>query len=62
MLKKLSLQLAFLGLAAFTAQAQTTPGAQAFGKIDKADLDMKACDFEKDANAMVYYQTRTCSD
>ncbi|UEG53017.1 DUF3857 domain-containing protein [Mucilaginibacter daejeonensis] len=27
----------------------------AFGKIDKADLEMKTCDFEKDANAMVLF-------
>jgi hypothetical protein len=24
-----------------------------YGKIDQADLEMKACDFEKDANAEV---------
>jgi hypothetical protein len=28
---------------------------QPFGKIDKADLEMKSCDFEKDANAMVLF-------
>lgn len=44
---------------AVTANAQTTPSTtpttQAFGKIDKADLEMKACDFEKDANAEVLF-------
>lgn len=44
-------------LAAFflTANAQTTPTVQPYGKIDQADLEMKACDFEKDANAMVLF-------
>ncbi|UOE49021.1 DUF3857 domain-containing protein [Mucilaginibacter sp. SMC90] len=37
------------------AQAPAIPTAQAFGKIDKADLEMKACDFEKDANAEVLF-------
>jgi len=35
---------------------QTTPVYEAFGKIDKEDLEMKACDFEKDANAEVLIQ------
>ena len=39
---------------AISADAQTTTtGAQTFGKIDNADLEMKACSFEKDANAMI---------
>lgn len=33
------------------AQQQTIPTDEPFGKIDQADLEMKACDFEKDANA-----------
>ena len=37
------------------AQAPAIPTAQAFGKVDKADLEMKACDFEKDANAEVLF-------
>jgi hypothetical protein len=35
-----------------------TPAAQPtmpYGKIDQADLELKACDFEKDANAMVLF-------
>ncbi len=36
-----------------TVSAQTVPQAQAYGKIDQADLEMKECDFEKDANAEV---------
>ncbi|MGN6396398.1 MAG: DUF3857 domain-containing protein [Mucilaginibacter sp.] len=31
------------------------PATQPFGTIDNADLDMKACDFEKDANAEVLF-------
>lgn len=36
-----------------TLRAQTVPQAQAYGKVDQADLEMKECDFEKDANAEV---------
>ncbi|MDB5024116.1 MAG: hypothetical protein JWP78_1871 [Mucilaginibacter sp.] len=39
--------LLFLGTLSVTANAQTVPSTQPFGKIDKADLEMKACDFEK---------------
>ncbi|MBD1364677.1 DUF3857 domain-containing protein [Mucilaginibacter sp. ZT4R22] len=39
----------------FTVKAQTTPATQPFGKIDKADLELKSCDFEKDANAMILF-------
>src|SRR5476651_153911 len=31
------------------------PTTQAYGKIDMADMELKACDFEKDANAMVLF-------
>lgn len=37
------------------ATAQTQPTAQPFGKIDVADLELKNCDFEKGANAMVLF-------
>ena len=50
--------LLFVGLLALAAKAQTpapVPTAQAFGKIDKADLELKACDFEKDANAEILF-------
>jgi len=46
--------LCLIGSFALTVKAQTiTPTAQDYGKVDKADLEMKACDFEKDANAEV---------
>ena len=41
--------------AAANAQTTTGPTTQPFGKIDQADLEMKACDFEKDANAEVLF-------
>jgi hypothetical protein len=47
-----------LGSIAMSAKAQTQPtipAAQPFGKIDKADLEMTSCDFEKDANAEVLF-------
>lgn len=48
-----------LAFVCFTAKAQTPattqPTTQPFGKIDIADLEMKACDFEKDANAEVLF-------
>ncbi|RYE29229.1 MAG: DUF3857 domain-containing protein [Sphingobacteriaceae bacterium] len=37
--------------------AQPNVLVQAFGKINQADLDMKQCDFEKDANAMVLFDS-----
>ncbi|GAB3932921.1 DUF3857 domain-containing protein [Mucilaginibacter myungsuensis] len=40
------------------AQQQTAyqgPGVQPYGKVDVTDLQMKECDFEKDANAMVLF-------
>src|ERR1700759_4313626 len=47
------------GTLCLSAKAQKTaytgPSAQAFGVIDNADLEMKACDFEKDANAEVLF-------
>jgi hypothetical protein len=49
--------LLLLGAISATANAQTpqTPTTQPYGKIDQADLEMKACDFEKDANAEVLF-------
>jgi len=40
---------------ACVAHAQTTPTIQAYGKVDQADLNLKQCDFEKDANAEVLF-------
>lgn len=46
-----------LWLGAVAAQAQApAPKTMPFGKIDKADLTMTSCDFEKDANAMVLFE------
>ncbi|WP_158990776.1 DUF3857 domain-containing protein [Mucilaginibacter sp. L196] len=46
-----TLALCALTLAVKAQQATTLN--QEYGKIDQADLEMKACDFEKDANAEV---------
>jgi hypothetical protein len=51
-----------LGSIAMSVKAQTqatTPSTQPFGKIDKADLEMTSCDFEKDANAEVLFDKGT---
>jgi len=50
--------LFLLGAFALCANAQTqplVPSEQPYGKITNEDLTMKACDFEKDANAMVLF-------
>ncbi len=49
---------ALIGIVAYTAGAQpkpATPETQPYGKIDQADLELKTCDFEKDANAEVLF-------
>jgi len=38
------------------AQAPLVPAVQPYGKVDIADLELKACDFEKDANAEVLFE------
>jgi hypothetical protein len=46
------------GVFALPVMAQTrpsVPGEQPYGKVDLADLEMKSCDFEKDANAEVLF-------
>jgi hypothetical protein len=54
-MKKLYISLV-LSLTCFMVNAQTpAPTTQAFGKIDKADLELKSCDFEPDANAEVLF-------
>jgi hypothetical protein len=40
-------------LLAFLMTAQAQKGQPAFGKVDKADLEMKDCDFDKGADALV---------
>jgi hypothetical protein len=45
-----------LCLIAIAAKAQpAVPKYEAYGKVDKEDLEMKECDFEKDANAEVLF-------
>ena len=49
--------LLFLCMLALSAKSQTqpVPATQAFGKIDKSDIEMTSCDFEKDANAEILF-------
>ncbi|MGZ3752283.1 MAG: DUF3857 domain-containing protein, partial [Mucilaginibacter sp.] len=53
-MNKFFTSLFLLFLASHTI-AQTGPTAQPYGTVDKADLEMKECDFEKDANAEVLF-------
>ncbi|NCD69230.1 DUF3857 domain-containing protein [Mucilaginibacter agri] len=39
-----------------SATAQVVKPTQPYGKIDKADLELKTCSFEPDANAMVLFE------
>jgi len=56
MIKLLSLiTLSALTLSVSGQAPSILPTTQPFGKIDKADLEMTACDFEKDANAEVLF-------
>ena len=48
-----------LNVISIAVYAQTTPSTQPYGKIDQADLEMKACGFEKDANAEVLFNKGT---
>lgn len=43
----------FLSLAQSAETNSNYVAAQPFGKVEVADLELKSCDFEKDANAEV---------
>jgi len=55
-----------IGAFSLSVKAQTkpaaTPTAEPYGKIDMADLEMKVCDFEKDANAEVLFDKAIVSN
>jgi hypothetical protein len=57
---KLFLPLLFLGCAMQLSAQNLTPAKvnriQPFGKVDISDLELKTCDFESDANAMVLFE------
>lgn len=55
-MKKLLL-LAFACCPVLALHAQKDKDLPAFGKIDKADLELKACEFDKDAEAIVMLET-----
>src|SRR5438270_2020560 len=54
--KVFTLMLLSAFCAAANAQTTTVQLTQPYGKVDQADLEMKACDFEKDANAEVLFK------
>jgi hypothetical protein len=39
----------------FGADAQEVPTTEPYGKVNQADLEMKGCDFERDANAEILF-------
>ena len=51
-----------LGVLCISANAQKGPGVQPYGQVDQADLEMKDCDFEKGANAMVLFDYATMDE
>lgn len=55
MLKNLTFTILVSALTLGASAQTAAPATQAFGKIDQADLDLKACEFEKEANAMVLF-------
>ena len=55
--------IVFLSFFSFTVKAQTIspPPYEAFGKVSKEDLELKQCDFEKDANAEILFDIGTAN-
>lgn len=62
MIRPLSALLLFASALSVNAQTASTaiPAVMPYGKIDITDLQMKACDFEKDANAEVLFEKGDC--
>jgi Domain of Unknown Function with PDB structure (DUF3857)/Transglutaminase-like superfamily len=50
-----TLSLVVLFLLSLTLFAQKTKDIPAFGKVEKSELDLKECDFDKDAEAVVLF-------
>ncbi|MGZ3999090.1 MAG: hypothetical protein ACXVIY_00580, partial [Mucilaginibacter sp.] len=56
MMKKLfALILSCASVIAVKAQTPSVPTVEPYGKVSQADLDLKKCDFEPDANAEVLF-------
>jgi len=55
-MKRYIIPLALACAITYVAKAQSPNPVQAYGKIDKTDLELTSCDFEKDANAMVLFK------
>ncbi|MBS1528646.1 MAG: hypothetical protein JST19_23570, partial [Bacteroidetes bacterium] len=45
--------------AVYAQTATTAPAVEPFGKVNQADLELKQCDFEPDANAEVLFDKGT---
>ena len=57
------LTLFFISLSVQGQQpVQNTPADEPYGKINKADLELQSCDFEKDANAEVLFDVYHSDD
>ncbi|RYY35194.1 MAG: DUF3857 domain-containing protein, partial [Sphingobacteriaceae bacterium] len=54
-MKKLYISLVFCAVAVCTFAQTPPPVIPGYGKVDIADLELKKCDFEPDANAMVLF-------
>src|SRR5690349_24047098 len=52
---KKSMALALVLLATVICHAQRDKDVPAFGKVEKADLELKECDFDKNAEALVLF-------
>ncbi|HEX3384008.1 MAG TPA: DUF3857 domain-containing protein, partial [Mucilaginibacter sp.] len=55
MKKLLTLILSCIAVIAVKAQTAAVPTVDPYGKVSQADLDLKKCDFEPDANAEVLF-------
>jgi hypothetical protein len=57
-MKKLSVLIALIGFSLYVcAQKGKKSDIPDFGKVEKADLEMKECDFDKKAEAVVLFET-----
>jgi hypothetical protein len=57
-MKKLSVLIALAGFSLFVcAQKGKKSDIPDFGKVEKSDLEMKECDFDKKAEAVVLFET-----
>ncbi|MHB8205781.1 DUF3857 domain-containing protein [Mucilaginibacter sp.] len=58
-MKKISLAVILCLISVITRAQDSIPPYQPYGKVNMQDIEMKACDFEKDANAEVLFDVGT---